>query len=76
MAWTEDERRRHEKLTADLERLSGRAEAFTECLHLMREYVKRNPPRTQEDADLIRLLAMAMGALRADPEPTSDVGLA
>jgi hypothetical protein len=63
MAWTEEERRQHERLTADLERLSHRAEAFTECLRLMKEYVTRNPPRNEEDADLIRLLAMAMGAL-------------
>jgi hypothetical protein len=63
MAWTEDERQRHERLTADLERLSERAEAFAECLHLMKEYVARNPPRSLEDSDLIRLLAMAMGVL-------------
>jgi hypothetical protein len=68
MAWTEDERQRHEKLTADLERLSERAEAFAECLHLMKEYVARNPPRTEEDSDLIRLLAMAMGALRSQDQ--------
>ena len=29
----------------------------------MKEYVARNPPRNQEDGDLIRLLAMAMGVL-------------
>jgi hypothetical protein len=68
MAWTEEERQRHEKLTADLERLSERAEAFAECLHLMKEYVSRNPPRTEEDSDLIRLLAMAMGALRSQDQ--------
>jgi hypothetical protein len=36
----------------------------------------RNPPRTEEDGDLIRLLAMAMGALRAGGEPSSDAGVA
>ena len=75
MAWTEDERQRHEKLTSDLERLSERAEAFAECLHLMKEYVMRNPPRTEEDGDLIRLLAMAMGALKVEGEPSSDIEL-
>jgi hypothetical protein len=66
MAWTEDERQRHERLTADLERLSERAEAFVECFRLMQEYVVRNPPRTEGDSDLIRLLAMAAGTLGAN----------
>lgn len=65
MAWTEDERERHEKLTADLERLGERAEAFAECLHLIRAYVARNPPRDEAESDLIRLLAMSMGVLEA-----------
>jgi hypothetical protein len=72
MTWTEDERQRHERLTADLERLTERAAAFAECLHLMKEYVARNPPRNQEDSDLIRLLAMTMGVLEEQQEEQDD----
>jgi hypothetical protein len=32
----------------------------------MQEYVVRNPPRTEGDSDLIRLLAMAAGTLGAN----------
>jgi hypothetical protein len=61
MAWTEDEQARHDQLAADLERLNDRAEAFVECFRLMREYVIRNPPRTEGDSDLVRLMAMTAG---------------
>ena len=32
-----------------------------ECFRLMREYVIRNPPRTEGDSDLVRLMAMTAG---------------
>jgi hypothetical protein len=55
MAYTEAERQ-------ILDRARLLAHTYTEVCRLVQVYVRRNPPRNQEDEDLLKLIIMTMGS--------------